>query len=49
MVVKYKYVLFKNQNNLKLTLIVVSGPCEVETGQSSIIVDIEESRGDRMY
>lgn len=25
----------------------VSGPCEVETGQSSIIVDIEESRGNR--
>ncbi|XP_013173733.1 PREDICTED: protocadherin-15 [Papilio xuthus] len=26
----------------------VSGPCEVETGQSSIIVDIEESRGDNV-
>ncbi|CAK1579521.1 unnamed protein product [Parnassius mnemosyne] len=24
------------------------GPCEVETGQSSIIVDIEESRGDQV-
>ncbi|CAK1544137.1 unnamed protein product [Leptosia nina] len=24
------------------------GPCEVETGQSSIIVDIEESRGDQL-
>ncbi|XP_037302601.1 LOW QUALITY PROTEIN: cadherin-99C-like, partial [Manduca sexta] len=29
-------------------IFIVIGPCEVETGQSSIIVDIEESRGDQV-
>ncbi|XP_028034875.1 cadherin-99C [Bombyx mandarina] len=29
-------------------VIATPGPCEVETGQSSIIVDIEESRGDQV-
>lgn len=50
------FICFFYRNNqrcdvgtLNTFIILFTGPCEVETGQSSIIVDIEESRGSRKF